>query len=95
MVFGPSAFLEAWGTKAKQITHFQENSGLLALPPKAARPNKQYVLENMWLFGRGTPGIQKTTWPKNNFGIPLSYPMLRNSAGSPMSSQEALLRNTG
>ncbi len=23
-----------------------------------------------WLFGLGTPGLQKTTWPKHHFGIP-------------------------
>ncbi len=26
---------------------------------------------NKWFVGLGTPGLQKTTWPKNHFGVPL------------------------
>ena len=72
MVYWPSGFLEAWGTKAKKPHLLQENTGLLALPPSAARPKNHYVFENVWLFGRGTPGLQKNTWPINHYGIPLN-----------------------
>ncbi len=27
---------------------------------------------NVWFFGLGTPGLQKTTWPNNHFGMPLT-----------------------
>ncbi len=39
--------------------------------PGVPRPKKQYVPEQVWFFGLGTPGLQKTTWPIHNFGIPL------------------------
>ena len=45
---------------------------MVALPPKAARPINHYVLEKVSFFGRGTPGLQKTTWPINHYGIPLA-----------------------
>jgi hypothetical protein len=44
-------------------THVQNNIGSFAVQPKAARQEKHYVLENVWFCGRGTPGLQKTTWP--------------------------------
>ena len=28
--------------------------------------------EDVWLFGLGTPGLQKKTWPKKHLGIPLT-----------------------
>ncbi len=62
--------LAAWGTKAK-TKHVQEKTCCLALPPKAARPNNHLFFENVW-FGLGTPGLQKNTRLKNNFGIPLT-----------------------
>jgi hypothetical protein len=55
--------LEAWCTYANKNTHVQNNISSFAVQPKAARPEKQYVLENVWFCGRGTPGLQKTTWP--------------------------------
>ncbi len=39
VVFWPSLFWEAWGTKAKKPHIFQKQMFLLALPPKAAGPN--------------------------------------------------------
>ncbi len=39
--------------------------------PKAARPLNQLVLEKLLFFCLGTPGLQKTTWPINHYGIPL------------------------
>jgi hypothetical protein len=73
MVYWPSGFLEAWGTKAKK-PHFFKNiyNGLLALPASAAGPKKQYFREQAWFFGLGTPGLQKNTWPINHYGIPLN-----------------------
>ena len=73
VVYWPSGFLEAWCTKAKK-RHFFKNiyNGLLALPPSAAGPPNQYFPEQVWFFGLGTPGLQKTTWPINHYGIPLN-----------------------
>ncbi len=48
----------------------QEESGSLALPPKAARPNTHYFLEHVWLFGLGAPGLRKPTWPKQRLRDP-------------------------
>ncbi len=63
------------GVPRQKNTHsLKKNSGRLALPPSAARPRNHNVLENVWLFGRGTSGLQKTTLAKNNFGIPLIQP---------------------
>jgi hypothetical protein len=46
LVFWPSCFLEAWGTKAKN----------------------HLFLENVWFFGLGTPGLQKTLGQKTTSG---------------------------
>jgi hypothetical protein len=37
VLFWPSGFLEAWGTKAKRATHFQEKRRFLALVPRPPR----------------------------------------------------------
>ncbi len=39
--------------------------------PGLPRPKNHSFPENVWLLGLGTPGLQKTTWPKKHFGIPL------------------------
>jgi hypothetical protein len=67
-----SVFLDACGTKAKK-PHIKENPCFLALPPSAARPTKQHFLENVWLFGLGTPGLQKTLGQQKHFRISLSF----------------------
>ncbi len=71
LVPDPLPRLEFWPRPTK-TTRFPENSGCLALPPKAARPKNNYVLENVWFVGLGTPGLPKNTWPNNHFGISLS-----------------------
>ncbi len=48
--------------QGKKTTMFQENTGLLALLPKAERPINQYFHEQMRFFG----------WPINHYGIPLT-----------------------
>ena len=48
-------FLEAWGTKAKKPTPFNDNYGFSALPPKAARPTNHNFPERF--CGLGTPGL--------------------------------------
>ncbi len=73
------------GYKDNKTRHFPETNGYLALPPKAAKPNKHSFLENVFLGGFGTPGLQKNTWPKDLFGIPLniSYDTLPNKTSGP------------
>ena len=44
----PTVFGEAWGTKA--------------LLPKAAKPKNHVLLESVWLFVLGTPGLKKIIW---------------------------------
>jgi hypothetical protein len=68
------------GYQGQQITHFQEEHCFLSLPPSAASPNNHSLLENVWFFGLGTPGLKKTTWPKIHFGIPLSVGRLPQAA---------------
>ncbi len=62
-------FLEAWGTKAKKPQLFKKR---LVFGLAAARPKNQFFPEQVWFFGLGTPGLQKTTWPTNHYGIPLN-----------------------
>jgi hypothetical protein len=64
-------FFGGLGYQGPKTTLFNENIGLLALPPSAARPINQYFIENVCFFDLGTPGLQKTTWPINHYGIPL------------------------
>jgi hypothetical protein len=52
-------FFGGLGYQGQKTARFQEKTGLLALPPKAARPINQSSPENMWFFGLGTPGLQK------------------------------------
>jgi hypothetical protein len=82
----PKWFLAKWvfgglGYQGKTKTRVQEKNGFLALPPSAARPENHSFLENVWVFGFGTPGLQKNTWPKNHFGIPLNNPPTLISVG--------------
>ncbi len=51
------------------LRHLPE-SGLLALPPSAARQNNQEFLESVWFRGLGTPGLQKNTWPTKTLRDP-------------------------
>ncbi len=60
------------GVPRPRNAHFQESTSCLALPPKAARPTNHSVPAHVSLFGRGTLGLHKTSWPKNHFGIPLT-----------------------
>ncbi len=60
MVYWPSDFLEAWGTKAKK-PDFSGKSWFIG----------HSFPQQVWFFGLGTPGLQKTTWPINHYGIPL------------------------
>ncbi len=46
-------FLGGLGHQGQQTTLFQENTGSVALPPKAAGPTNQCFSENVWLFGLG------------------------------------------
>ncbi len=64
VVFGPSVFLDAWGTLAKKLHFEMKTVVFVALPPSAARLNKKnnYVYETN--VGFGTPGLPKTTWRK-------------------------------
>ncbi len=69
----PSGFLEASGTKTKN-THRQTNMWFWGPAAFGGKANK-----NILFWKRcGTPGLQKI-WPQKHFGIPLTYPMLRNS----------------
>ncbi len=69
-------------------THVSETSGFLAVPPKAASPNNHSFVDNVWLFGFGTPGLQKTTWPQNHFGILLTYTRSLMGSAAPQGSGE-------
>ncbi len=61
-------FLGGLGYQGQQTTHFQKHTGVLALPPKAARPKNNDVHRNVWFVGLGTPGLQKTLGQKNTSG---------------------------
>ena len=39
--------------------------------PGVPRPKNTRFLKMCGFVGLGTPGLQKNTWPKNGFGIPL------------------------
>ncbi len=56
------------GYQRKTTTHFPEESGLLALPPKAARPKNHDVPKHVWFFGLGTQASKKSLGPKNTSG---------------------------
>ncbi len=72
MLFGQMVF-GGLGCQGPETTHVQEKSGFLALPPSAAKLKNHSFLESVWFLGLGTPGVPKTTWPKNLFGIPLRH----------------------
>jgi hypothetical protein len=71
-VFGAKWVLEAWGAKAQKPHMFPETSGLLALPPSAARPTNHSLLENVWFLGLVTPGLPEKQVANKHFGTPLS-----------------------
>ncbi len=48
------------GYQGQKTTPFQERTGLLVLPPSAARPINQYVLGKVWFLGFGTSGVQNS-----------------------------------
>ncbi len=52
-------FFGGLGYQGRKTILYPGTSGLLALPPKAARPTKRFVLENVWVFGPGTPSLNK------------------------------------
>ncbi len=60
------------GVPRTKTTHVPETSGFLTLPPSAARPKKHLLLENLWFFALGTPGLHLAVhW---QFGI-LIFPV--------------------
>ncbi len=59
--------LEAWGTEANKTTHLPETTGLLALPPKAARLNNYYFSGNL-RFLACAPSLQQTLGPNTTSG---------------------------
>ncbi len=73
MVCWPSGVLEAWGTKANTPTRFLEESGLGALPPKAAMTKKRYFIVDVWFLALAPQASEKNTWPKKHFGIPVTW----------------------
>ncbi len=44
--------------------------GFAAFGGKATQ--NMFFLGDLWFVGLGTPGLQRTTCPKNHYGIPLS-----------------------
>ncbi len=72
VVFWAPCFFGGLGYPGPKIRFVQEDTGVLALPPTAARPINQYFPKQVLFFGLGTPGLQNTTWPKNHYGILLS-----------------------
>jgi hypothetical protein len=69
----PSVFLEAWGTKAKKAHILQKR--VVFWPCRLRRQDQRTILfcNKVLFFGLGTPGLHKTTWPTNHFGIPLKH----------------------
>ncbi len=84
--FSAKHFLEARGAEANENTHLQENDGSSALQPKATRPKKHDVPENVWFVGLGTPGIQKTLGQKTTSG---TLPKVRRTTAGPKSAMFA------
>ncbi len=60
VVCWPSGFLEAWGARANKPHIFKKFVFLLALPPKAARPNNHSCLGHVRFFGPWCPRPPKT-----------------------------------
>ncbi len=70
-----TCFLEAWGTKANKKPHILKKRIFVPCRRRREEPKHHYFLENVCLFGLGAPSLPKSTWLKNNFGIPLKYTM--------------------
>ena len=68
VVFWPSCFLEAWGTKAKKPHMVKNITVFLAVPPKAARPNTSFFLEHVWLLALVPKAFKKTLGQKTTSG---------------------------
>ncbi len=50
---------------------FIRKSWFVGLAAFGGKAQNHECREDVWFFGLGTPGIQKTTWPENHFGIPV------------------------
>ncbi len=73
--FGPSAFLEARGTKVKEPHMLQEQVVFLAVFVWSCRLRRRgqttiIFLEMCGFLALILQASPKTTWPKNNLGIP-------------------------
>ncbi len=68
MVYWPSGFLEAWGTKAKK-PQFSRNILFVWPCRKAKKPVCSWKIVVFWPW---YPRPPKTTWPINHYGIPLN-----------------------
>ncbi len=79
----------ALGYQGQKMT--QKTRSCLAVPPKAARPKNHSCLENVWLFGLGTPGLQKTTWPTQTLRDPFEE---ERSARSSSKEQDRFLNTS-
>ncbi len=61
---GPEALLRNIGYEDRRFPAHKAGYEWGYMVPKSF-PGK------LWFFGLGTPGLQKTTWPINHYGIPL------------------------
>jgi hypothetical protein len=73
VVFWPSAFLEAWGTKANKSHIFKKIVVVWPCRRRRQGQRNHSLLDHVWFFGLGAPGLQQHTWPKNAWG-PLWLP---------------------
>ncbi len=64
-----------WGRPgvSRQTKHvFLKNEKCFGLATFGGEAKHHSFSEHVWFLGLGTPGLGKTTWPTNHFGIPLS-----------------------
>ncbi len=71
VAFLAKCFFGGLGCQGQETTCFPEMSGFLALPPRGGKATKPFVSGHRAVFRLGTPGLPKTTWPKDHLGIPL------------------------
>ncbi len=71
-LFGQVVF-GGMGCQVEKKTHICQKR-VFVWPCRLRRQGQQKhsFFEKVWLFGLGTPSLQKNTGPKNNFGIPLA-----------------------
>ncbi len=64
--------LEVWGTEAQNHS-CSGKSCFFGPAAEGGKTNRNHIcLKSVRLFCLGTTGLQKTTWPRDHFGIPLS-----------------------